>query len=623
MTKAIKTFTLLFLLPIFLKAQFTRHILSNAFDDVKESAIGDIDGDGDMDIFFYYNGLKWFEQVNINQNNWALHEIGGSSGKLNLIDVDHDGDLDFVVHKNGKLIYYENLNSLGTETIYHSVFQFSNLGTYKMTELVDLDSDGDFDFVSDGLAWAENIDGYFTFGDEQLIYDVPEEHRMTLDLNFVDWDEDSFVDIVVNMEVVEDEYLNQIQLVRNLGNGLFSSPEVLVDTFQSFILAFTRIADVDLDNDIDVIVHNGPNDVVWFRNEGDHFSDAIFINEYYDVPGDMEVVDMNNDGLPDIFWCGHGGVFWKPNLGNFTFDADPIELGPDQANKATNEMTFGDLDQDGDLDMLRMGRAIGSFPQRFSWYENKFPITSLNIKECESYTSPSGNHTWSESGTYLDTLMDMNGGDSAIIVVVLEINDINTNLINSNLDLTSFVPGATYQWLDCDSSYAPISGANEQFYVPSISGNYAVQINDGSCIDTSICGNISLVDADNDGFYAFEDCDDSNPAINPDAIEIPNNGIDEDCMNGDSIYVSSHEELDELVFIYPNPAKRTIHVENMDLIAHDYQITLITLNGKLIKELNVNGNDNIDIGNIDPGFYYIVFRSAGNKLMKPLIFMNE
>lgn len=40
-------------------------------------------------------------------------------------------------------------------------------------------------------------------------------------------------------------------------------------------------------------------------------------------------------------------------------------------------------------------------------------------------------------------------------------------------------------------------------------------------------------DEDNDGFFAEycggEDCDDTDPDINPDADEVPNDGIDQDC----------------------------------------------------------------------------------------------
>jgi hypothetical protein len=49
-------------------------------------------------------------------------------------------------------------------------------------------------------------------------------------------------------------------------------------------------------------------------------------------------------------------------------------------------------------------------------------------------------------------------------------------------------------------------------------------------------GDVQLVDADGDGWVAAEnecvpggDCDDTNAAINPDATEVPGNGLDDDC----------------------------------------------------------------------------------------------
>ncbi len=41
--------------------------------------------------------------------------------------------------------------------------------------------------------------------------------------------------------------------------------------------------------------------------------------------------------------------------------------------------------------------------------------------------------------------------------------------------------------------------------------------------------NIPAVDLDGDGFFSDVDCDDSDPEVNSDAIEIPYNGIDDDC----------------------------------------------------------------------------------------------
>ncbi|MES2379438.1 MAG: T9SS type A sorting domain-containing protein [Bacteroidota bacterium] len=53
--------------------------------------------------------------------------------------------------------------------------------------------------------------------------------------------------------------------------------------------------------------------------------------------------------------------------------------------------------------------------------------------------------------------------------------------------ITASQVNASYQWLNCNSNFAPIGGANAQIFTPANNGSYAVSINLNNCIDTSAC----------------------------------------------------------------------------------------------------------------------------------------
>jgi hypothetical protein len=117
---------------------------------------------------------------------------------------------------------------------------------------------------------------------------------------------------------------------------------------------------------------------------------------------------------------------------------------------------------------------------------------TLNETACFSYTLPSGNATYTTSGTYMDTIANYTGCDS-IITINLTIDTVDIGVSISGITLTANATGANYQWLDCNNAMAPISGEMSQSFVPTANGNYAVEVTQNGCIDTSACYAITTI----------------------------------------------------------------------------------------------------------------------------------
>ena len=165
-----------------------------------------------------------------------------------------------------------------------------------------------------------------------------------------------------------------------------------------------------------------------------------------------------------------------------------------------------------------------------------------SVTACESYKAPSGNRVYTESGTYIDTMYGANSKfcdsfltiDLTIIKPVTEkiavdacgeyispsgkrvtqsgqITDlmkstlgcdsvnyvIDVNIININpkvsRDWNTLIAdakddaGTSFQWLDCKDNFSLIDGANTAYFDATESGEYAVEIKQDKCIDTSRC----------------------------------------------------------------------------------------------------------------------------------------
>ncbi|MBN8703830.1 MAG: T9SS type A sorting domain-containing protein [Bacteroidetes bacterium] len=115
---------------------------------------------------------------------------------------------------------------------------------------------------------------------------------------------------------------------------------------------------------------------------------------------------------------------------------------------------------------------------------------SLNASACGSYTSPSGK-TITTSSNFNDTITNSLGCDS-IIAISLIINTVDTGVTVVGNTITANLAGASYQWLDCNNNFSPISLATNGTFQATVSGSYAVEITTSSCTDTSACSSIVI-----------------------------------------------------------------------------------------------------------------------------------
>lgn len=69
--------------------------------------------------------------------------------------------------------------------------------------------------------------------------------------------------------------------------------------------------------------------------------------------------------------------------------------------------------------------------------------------------------------------------------------NITTSL--NGFTITANQTNATYQWLNCNNNYTPISGENNIDFTATTNGSYAVEITQNDCIDTTVCVTIENI----------------------------------------------------------------------------------------------------------------------------------
>ena len=282
-------------------------------------------------------------------------EVSGGDGIARFIDVDRDGDLDFVTSAPDPRRWVAYRNNGG---------EIDSVPFWESSETTDCDHVDVLDFNNDGWAdLAGTHESYCTlyFNRDGQLPDTPDwETGLVANANqidFGDFDGDGDLDMVMaagepvnGVAVFENETGTPSPLVSHkLGREEYSETAVF--------------ADFDGDGDLDIIAAYREGAIVVFRNSDGEFDGGTTIFQDAASPWTQRLYwrDLDSDGRPELF-CAKGP--WGNRLGRSVRlavrdegTAEVLWSGP--AETAFHGFEFGDVDHDGDLDMIAADYADG------------------------------------------------------------------------------------------------------------------------------------------------------------------------------------------------------------------------------------------------------------------------
>jgi hypothetical protein len=333
-------------------------------------AIGDIDGDGYLDVAVGNTGALEDELVFLNRSgvlsatpdwdSWRPSTGGDPTAAIVLGDIEGDGDLDLVVGNDGESDkLYQNRSSYFTETPDWTGTNFS--GNTKGVALGDIDGEGGLDLVAGNDSTFGQKNRLYLFENGTYVQGPwnPVLDDQTDDVILVDLDNNGDLDLVtagqMKLEPTGDT-TTSCYVYLNHGNGFPNDPSPaggwgpLGSNFVSLEAACGR---VDGDPFIDIVVYEGmylnngsggfhPDPPAWWP------ADAADMN-----PRDILLLDVNDDEFLDVVRAGIDGkiqCFLGNDTTHFARYAGEVETG-----KNTRETAAGDVDGDGITDLLCVG----------------------------------------------------------------------------------------------------------------------------------------------------------------------------------------------------------------------------------------------------------------------------
>ncbi|MGE0706592.1 MAG: FG-GAP repeat domain-containing protein [Planctomycetota bacterium] len=338
-------------------------------------AIGDFDGDGDLDLFIGANGAP---SRLLRNDRGTFGEAAGAFPTLvmrvtdaHAVDVDKDGDLDLVVASNFQPVRVFENDGKGVFTLTGSAATNNDTYTYKLA-VADFDGDGypDVFMANAGQSTVSRGQNRLLLNDrtgglrEAPAGSLPALLDDSIGVVALDFDKDGDQDIYVA------NFGTAHRLLQNDGTGRFRDGS---DTYLPPIVTYgTSVAAADFDGDgyLDLYVGNegaavngnpptGQKNTLLIGGPTRFVDSSLGLPDHVDATFGVVVLDANGDGKPDVATANlRGAQKLYLNLNGRLVDATP-NLPALNTTGVSDSLAVGAADLNGDKapDLLFLQRG--------------------------------------------------------------------------------------------------------------------------------------------------------------------------------------------------------------------------------------------------------------------------